>query len=264
MVSLVNLTTIPRSHQFDLWMVRLYINSIVMKELINLTTSANFNPNDIKRLTMVGLLILLLIPSIIFYNTKNFNTSNNYLGIFDSFKNLFSQTGEGSVPQTEVEPSVFSEALKPIYSAPTRVYADAVKIDANIIEVGVTESGAMDTPKEWLSAGWYKKSAKPGEPGNLIVNAHYDDSFARPAAFWELKNLKSGDKVYIVDGFGKTYTYQVTELLHIDISDPNRLHIFESDESKAHITLITCGGVWLPGEATYNKRVVVKGDLIES
>jgi LPXTG-site transpeptidase (sortase) family protein len=157
--------------------------------------------------------------------------------------------------------SMFEKALEPIYDNPVRIIIPTLEIDAEIEPVGVATDGSLETPKAWKNAGWYKMGANPGQPGNLLINAHYDDNFGRPAAFWQLKNAALGDRVTIVDSYGRRYEYKVTEYNLVSINDPNRTEVFKSDES-AKITLITCGGVWIPGKATYDRRLVIKGELI--
>ncbi|KKS66670.1 MAG: Peptidase C60 sortase A and B, partial [candidate division WWE3 bacterium GW2011_GWB1_42_6] len=137
-------------------------------------------------------------------------------------------------------------------------------ISADIIEVGLQTDGTLDTPKKWNEAGWYKKGAKPGEDGNVIINAHFDDNFGRPAAFWQLKNATVGDTVLLEDSLGRQYAYQIVDSLLVDINDPDRLKVLEDTDGKSELTLITCGGVWLPGKSTYDKRLVVKAELIDS
>ncbi len=184
------------------------------------------------------------------------------------------------------ETSVFEKLLKPVYSKPVRLTIDALEttlkeknsglkpgnpsflvgeshilITAKVNPVRIESDGSLETPKNWNEAGWYENGAMPGQTGNVLINAHYDDSLGRPAAFWQLKNIKIGDKVTLENEFGKVYTYEVTEFFYIDIRDPERLKIFNDIEGKSTVTLITCGGVWLPGESTYNKRLVVKGEL---
>lgn len=158
--------------------------------------------------------------------------------------------------------SVFEEELKPIYAEPSRLYMRETVIDLPIIEVGVEEDGTMEAPEDWNVGGWYRKSAKPGQMGNVIINGHYDNNFGAPAAFYELKNAKINDKVFIVDSLGKVYTYRITNLFYIDILDPERLKVFDDVHDRSELTLITCGGVWIPGEG-YSKRLVAKAELFD-
>jgi sortase A len=157
--------------------------------------------------------------------------------------------------------SAFTASLKPIYEKPSRLVIDSLRLDLNIIEVGVEEDGTMEAPKDWFSAGWYKRGARAGENGNLVLNAHYDTDTGRPAAFWELKNLRVGDTVWVIDDLGRSHAYLITEIFYLGINDPDRLKIFKSDKQKPTLTLITCGGIWLPGEYTYSQRLIVKGEL---
>ena len=158
-------------------------------------------------------------------------------------------------------PSIFKEEIKPLYGEATTLQVPSVGLELNLQSVGLDSNQALEAPKDWQVGGWYKYGARPGELGNIIIDGHYDDNYGKPAAFWQLKNIKVDDKVLIEDRYGKTYTYTVTESFLVSINDPNRLQIFEGDENHSLLTLVTCGGVWVPGRATYDKRLVVKAEL---
>ena len=159
--------------------------------------------------------------------------------------------------------SPFKELRFPIYSQPVQLYSEDVEINIQINPVGVQSNGMLDVPSEWFSGGWYKKSAKPGQEGNMIIDGHYDTNTGSPAAFWNLKNLVVNDKVVVVDEFGKKHEYVVEEIHHIEISTDNRLDILNKSEGKT-LTLITCGGVWDLKAGTYNKRLIIKARIIDS
>ena len=158
--------------------------------------------------------------------------------------------------------SVFIGKDKPLYEKPVKLKVEPVGMDLNVVEVGVEPDGTLEAPKDWYVSGWYRDGAKAGEPGNLIFDGHYDTSSGGPAAFWQLKNVKKDDTVVVFDRLGRSYSYRVNEIVYVDINDPNRMKIFESNKEKSTITLITCSGVWLAGDLTYSKRLVVKGELI--
>lgn len=159
--------------------------------------------------------------------------------------------------------SAFSAFSKPIYVDPVRLYTENRGIDLDLIEVGVEEDGKLENPDDWDVGGWYYKSAHPGEIGNIIINAHYDNNYGAPAAFWQLKNVVINDRVFLVDSLNKIHEYKVTKTFYVDINDPERLTIFEDVTDKSELTLITCGGVWDVRIGTYNKRLVVKADYVE-
>ena len=146
--------------------------------------------------------------------------------------------------RTSRENSAFEKLLAPVLAKPVRLTIGALETTLKVNPVGIENDGSLETPKNWNEAGWYKNGAMPGQIGNVLINAHYDNNLGRPAAFWQLKNIKIGDKVTMENEFDKVYTYEVTEFFYIDIRDPERLKIFNDIEGKSTITLITCGGVW--------------------
>lgn len=159
--------------------------------------------------------------------------------------------------------SAFSKAIQPIYADPVKLFTQntKAKIQLNLIDVGVDKDGLLETPKQWNMGGWFANSARPGEQGNMVINGHYDDNFGRPAAFWQLKNIQVGDIVFVQDLLSKVYPYKVTKVFYLSISDPQRLKVLGKQEGKSHLTLITCGGVWISGKNTYSDRLVVTADL---
>lgn len=164
----------------------------------------------------------------------------------------------GNTSEETLRISAFEGSIKPIYEDPILVRIPSINLVSELEEVSVTKGGILGTPESWNTIGWYRKSSKPGEAGNLILVGHYDDNLGRPAIFWGLKNLKVNDTVYVSDTFGRVYSYRVTDVFYVDLTDSDRLSVLESDDS-ASITLITCGGVWVPSKATYSKRLVVRG-----
>lgn len=166
------------------------------------------------------------------------------------------------IKEEEEYPSVFGSKIDPIYEIPIKMYAkkqgtEEKFLEAEVVEVGVKEGGQLEAPKEWNNAGWYNRSAKVGEPGNIIINGHYDNNYGQAAAFYDLKTLEINDRVYVVDSFGRYFAYQVTETFYVGISDKDRIDkLMESDGET--LTLVTCGGVWVPSQGTYSNRLVVK------
>jgi len=162
-----------------------------------------------------------------------------------------------------VQESPFAKLNKPIYGTPKRILFDSLDLKLEVIRVGVSGSGSLETPNDWDIAGWYYKSARPSESGNLIINAHYDDNYGHPAAFWQLKNINIDDKVSVIDSFGRFHDYKVKDKFYVDMTDPDRLDVVDLESNEgSQMTLITCGGVYYPAQG-YNKRLVVQAELIQ-
>lgn len=205
-----------------------------------------------KRLSifLLSISIVLSLSSVLFLT--------QYIGIFEKKSEASAMTEDTGVEKF----SVFAEILKPLHGEPKKLIAESINLKIDVIPVGVAKDGYMETPASWNIAGWYEKSAYAGDLGNVVINAHYDDNYGRPAAFWELKNLKSDDTLTLIDSLGKYYNYKVTEVFYVGIDDPNRLDVIEDNKDKSILTLITCGGVWNSSERTYSKRLVVRAELI--
>jgi hypothetical protein len=207
----------------------------------------------LKKLTYLLLIIGAAIAIFLYIRYLNFvatlpKNADTILGV----------TGE-SAPSI----SVFKENIKPVYENPKKIKISVLGIEAEIVEVNVAADGTLEAPKDWFQAGWFTESARASEPGNLIIDGHYDTSTGAPAAFWKLKNVKADDIVTLFDEYGRAYHYKVSEIFYLNINDPARLQIFESKKDNAYITLVTCGGIWLPGHGTYSQRLVVKGKLAD-
>lgn len=79
------------------------------------------------------------------------------------------------------------------------------------------------------------------------------------AVFNNLSDLRKGDKVYITDTKEKITVFIVRELMIYDF-DQNVPEVFISSDGKAHLNLITCGGLWDKSSQKYLKRFVVFTD----
>ena len=171
-------------------------------------------------------------------------------------------TSTGVMAPVMPEISPFKNLLDPIHSKPVKLQVAKVGLDLIVDPIGVEADGTLGVPKDWYSAGWYKKSSKPGQHGNVIIDGHFDTNTGTPAAFWNLKNLNISDKVVVVDEFGKKHEYTVEEIVHVDIKQEGRLDILNKSSGKT-LTLITCGGMWDIAAGTYNTRLIIKAKIIE-
>ncbi len=71
-------------------------------------------------------------------------------------------------------------------------------------------------------------------------------------AFYDLEDLKNGDKIYLEDADGRKYTYEVFKKL---IVDPTNLSVIKPIKGKNIVSLQTCT---LPD---YTKRVIYQAEL---
>src|SRR5947209_4775978 len=79
-----------------------------------------------------------------------------------------------SVSATPARSAVASPA--PLPPLPTQLLIPAIHVDAPVEQVGTTEDGAMDVPKEWEDVGWFEKGYRPGQSGSAVVAGHLDST----------------------------------------------------------------------------------------
>jgi LPXTG-site transpeptidase (sortase) family protein len=139
----------------------------------------------------------------------------------------------------------------------------SLNISANIEPVSLTETASMDVPKNAVDVAWYKFGAIPGQPGNAVINGHYDTPTGRPAVFYYLKNLQVGDDVKVVLSNNSVVNFVVTDKEDIPddtVANENTNYIFNKKPG-TNLNLITCDGIWNPTVKRYNKRIVVYTSL---
>ncbi|MHB8515955.1 MAG: class F sortase, partial [Dehalococcoidia bacterium] len=142
----------------------------------------------------------------------------------------------------------------------TRLIIPKIKVDAPFTVKTVPASGQMPNPNSWDDVVWYDFSSwpglggTPGKGGNVVVAGHVDYIRHGPAVFWDLRELKPGDKIEIKMKDGSTITYEVVfnKFLPADATNFQQVVAASADES---MTLITCTGDFNNGH--YNQRQIV-------
>lgn len=165
------------------------------------------------------------------------------------------------------EPATIPDDAPPAQGPPDRLVIPAIDLDTAILDVGweVVERGAQRTT-EWQTAdnaaGRHLNSARPGEPGNVVLSGHHNtkgEVFRRISE----QELAVGDAIYLYDAQGQRHTYLVSEvtepLLEVGASEAQRLANarYIQPTSDARVTLVTCWPYW-----TNTHRIVVVGTLV--
>ncbi len=135
---------------------------------------------------------------------------------------------------------------------PTRIVVPSAGIDTAVTEVGVVmENGTPVWETAWKSAGHHIDSARPGQPGNMVIAGHVSVADRNNVAVFRTLNVvKPGDVVEVEAG-GVTYRYLVDR---VAVTQPTALNVLRSDHS-ARVTLITC-------TPDLKLRLVVSGRLV--
>ena len=192
---------------------------------------------------------------------------------------------DAPTPAPLVDPSLDPNA--PPVAVPLRFVVPSLGVDAPILAVGRTPAGAMDAPEGpassplWKEAFWYRGGSDPGQPGTVTIAGHVDDVLGRPAAFWNIRSLKSGDIVEIMDGRdGRVDQYRITDQGLYTITQTNSPAMLpriygdaaytgytslrnQAADSVSRISVITCTGTFHPGsDFGYDHRAIAFGVLV--
>src|SRR5215210_4732603 len=79
--------------------------------------------------------------------------------------------------------------------------------------------------------------------------------------FWDLPSLAVGDEIYLTDANGKTYTYAVSEMLEVPITDLSVTAPVGRDVVSLQTCIENYGDYWTPGP-NWNVRYVVRADKV--
>ncbi len=191
-------------------------------------------------------LLLLVALALIFMGLTFLNTyvSKKFPKVDHSFNlDAKGQPLANQKGPIRIDPALMKESNA--IESPTRVVIPSVSIDINITESAVKD-GFWETSETTASHGM--GSPNPGQTGNAVLFAH-----ARPGLFYNLKDLKKDDIVYVFTA-KKWYAYKVEK---IDSVFPDQVEVIAPTKNE-QITLYTCTGY------ADEKRLIVVAKPIKS
>lgn len=172
---------------------------------------------------------------------------------------------EGAGPPSEVaadaefEPSAVAEAAPaagPWGVPPVKLVIPSLAVEAAVEPVGQDPDGAMSTPTDPDDVAWYKLGPGMGVPGNVVLAAHVNWD-GRLRVFGQLHLLEDGDVVQVIDAEGRGYEYAV-ESSHWVRAEGAPIEEIFAQPPEPVITLITCGGEFVPSRREYLDRLIVR------
>lgn len=162
--------------------------------------------------------------------------------------------------KTVIIPAMAPVALENA-DVPVRIKISSIGVDAAVNVVGETSAGAMDVPANATDTGWYELGPYPGDVGSAVIGGHVEWPYRSAAVFVDLRELKTGDVIEVLNGAGETVSFVVRETRMYD-ADADATDVFTSNDGKAHLNIITCAGVWDAQADQYSQRLVVFTDKV--
>jgi hypothetical protein len=167
----------------------------------------------------------------------------------------------GAVPEVTVRDA--APVAAPDVVPPTRVAIPARGLSAPVDRVGLQADGQMAIPDDVDRAGWYRFGPVPGAPGSAVVAGHVDDAEQGLGAMAALRDVEAGDEVVVTDAAGTETRWRVVSR---ELLDKRALPVdvlFRRD-GPPRLTLVTCGGPFLPEVGGYRDNVVVVAEPVGS
>lgn len=150
---------------------------------------------------------------------------------------------------------------------PTALRLTRLSIAADVVELGMDESGAWQLPE--AGVGWYWFTATPGSPGNAVLVGHFDTWWGGDGPLARLHDARIGDRIDLdvvtrtadaegndaaeADGPVETLGYVVATSKLVDRTDVSSTQATDDER----LTLVTCAGWWSFRLNDYTMRRVV-------
>lgn len=165
----------------------------------------------------------------------------------------------GSVLFTGNYNNTSQEVMPKNVGLPIRIKIPKIDVDASMEYVGLTPAGAMAVPDGPSDVAWFDLGPPPGEIGSAVIAGHEGWRNGIAAVFDDLYKLRAGDKVLVENDNGTRVIFVVREMRTYDESGDTSA-IFDTNDGRAHLNLITCEGTWNAAKKSYSDRLVVFAD----
>jgi sortase (surface protein transpeptidase) len=114
----------------------------------------------------------------------------------------------------------------------------------------------MAIPEDVDRVGWYEFGPVPGQEGSAVLAGHVDDREQGLGALAPLREAAVGDELVVTDADGTTTRWRVVsrELISKQVLPLERIF---ARVGPPRLTVVTCGGPFLPEYRSYRDNVVV-------
>lgn len=147
-------------------------------------------------------------------------------------------------------------------SEPTKVRIPSLDVSSKVTDLGLQSNKRMEVPDNGTDTGWYTGSPTPGELGPAVLAAHVTWE-KKPAVYFDLSSMKSGQKIEVDRKDGSTATFEVTSVGQYPKKDFPTEKVY-GEVNHAAVRLITCGGHFDGETGHHVDNVVVYAKLVDA
>jgi hypothetical protein len=162
-------------------------------------------------------------------------------------------------PSEAVIPSPFAYSVAPGY--PRSIHIPSIAAEGFIQQVDLDDHGRITVPTNIHVAGWYIRSALPGDPGLSILDGHLSGAYSE-GIFLRLATLKQDDTFTIEKGDLSHLTFKVKKVMTVGLADADAALLSRDTTIGSQLNIITCEGSYDHTTHTYDKRVIVVSEKI--
>jgi hypothetical protein len=147
-------------------------------------------------------------------------------------------------------------AARPVPVArPVSLIIPEIGVKAQLTELGLTASGALQVPATTTVASWYTGSPRPGAIGPALIEGHVD-SLTGPGVFYRLSELQPGDRIYVRRADGTTVEFRVTAAqTYLKSYFPTAAVYGPTPDPE--LRLVTCGGTFDYATGHYLSNTII-------
>lgn len=172
------------------------------------------------------------------------------------------------IPVARSSPDPVPRVVGPVLpsSQPVALDISAIGVHSTLQHLGLTAQHTLQVPApgpHYNEAAWYKYSSTPGSLGPAVILGHVDSAAQGPSVFFNLGDLRPGDKVMVTRADGLVAIFRVDGVRLYPKDDfPTQLVYGTTDH--AALRLITCGGPFDYATGHYLDNIVVFASLVGS
>lgn len=176
--------------------------------------------------------------------------------------------GSAEIPAARSSHAAVPKVVGPVLpsSKPVAIDIPAIGVRSPLQYLGLTAQHTLQVPApgpHYDEAGWYRYSSTPGSLGPAVIVGHVDSAAYGPSVFFNLGNLRPGDKVLVTRADGLVAIFRV-DGVRIYPKDHFPTMLVYGNTDHAALRLITCGGPFDRSTGHYLDNIVVFASLVGS
>lgn len=140
-------------------------------------------------------------------------------------------------------------------SDPKYINLPTISTEGYVLKVGVDQNVEIAVPPNIHFAGWFVDSVRPGDTGLSIIDGHVDGPNLG-GIFKNLGSLNPNDEFSIEIGDGTSKKFKVLEVITVNTEDAGKFLFSQNSGVQSQLNLITCTGVYLVDQETYDQRIL--------